>query len=83
VTVASTESRNFTYNAAMQRQMVWIEEARFEGWGCSDCGWLFNPSGAPAGNSLEEMKRNFELQRDKEFQSHLCIEHPRARTLER
>ena len=30
------------------------------------------------GASFDEMMRNFELQRDKEFASHVCAEHPRA-----
>jgi hypothetical protein len=29
-----------------------------------------------AGESLDEMMRNFELQRDKEFASHVCGDHP-------
>jgi rubredoxin len=67
----------------MRRQMVWIEGPRFQGWACSDCAWVFNPLGAPTGKSLEEMKQNFELQRDKAFKSHVCNEHPRAKTPER
>jgi hypothetical protein len=41
--------------------------------------WLarFKSSGAPTGTSFEEMMRNFELQRDREFSSHVCADHPR------
>jgi hypothetical protein len=44
--------------------------------------WLFNPSGAATGKSLDEMKRSFELQRNKKFASHVCTEHPRNRKQE-
>ena len=64
----------------MSRKLVWIEQQRFRGLGCSECGWLFNSSGPP-GKSFDEMMRNFELQRDKEFTLHVCADHPRARAL--
>jgi len=63
----------------MPRKLVWVEEQRFQGWGCSDCAWVFNPSGAPTGNSLDEMKENFELRRDRDFAGHACTEHPKPR----
>jgi hypothetical protein len=62
----------------MSRRLVWIDQQRFRGFGCSECGWRFKASGAPMGASFDEMMRNFELQRDKEFASHVCAEHPRA-----
>ena len=52
--------------AVMSRKLVWIEQQRFRGFGCSECAWVFNPSSAP----------NFELQRDKEFALHVCADHP-------
>ena len=61
----------------MPRRPVWIDEKRFRGFGCSECAWVFNPSGSPTGNSFDEMMRNFELQRDREFSSHVCADHPR------
>ena len=63
---------------AALRELVWIEHDRFRGWGCSECAWVFNPPGAPTGKSLDESKRNFELQRDKEFKLHLCGDHSRS-----
>jgi len=33
--------------------------------------------GSPMGESFEEMKRHFESQRDKEYISHVCAQHPR------
>ena len=60
--------------AAMSRKLVWIELKRFRGFGCSECGWRFEPSGAPEGKSFDAMMRNFELQRDKEFKSHVCAD---------
>ncbi len=65
---------------AAQRKLVWIEHDRFQGWGCSECAWVFNPSGAPTGKSFDEAKRNFELQRDKEFMLHVCADHLRAKS---
>jgi hypothetical protein len=62
----------------MIRKLVWIEQSRFRGFGCSECGWRFQASETPTGNSFNEMMRNFELQRDKEFALHVCADHPRA-----
>ena len=59
----------------MSRKLVWIELERFRGFGCSECGLQFNPLGAPTGTSFDEMMRNFEMQRDKEFRSHVCADH--------
>jgi len=61
------------------RTLIWIEEPRFQGWGCSECVWAFSPSGAPTGNSLEEMKEEYERLRDKEFAVHVCAGHARAK----
>jgi hypothetical protein len=54
--------------------LIWIKEPRFQGWGCPQCAWVFNPSGPPVGNSLQEMKVNYERWRDKEFAAHVCAE---------
>jgi hypothetical protein len=59
----------------MKRKLVWIEQQHFQGFGCSECGWRFAPSGDPTGASFAEMMRTFELQRDKEFTSHVCADH--------
>jgi hypothetical protein len=56
----------------MSRRLVWIEKQRFRGFGCSECDWRFKSSGAPIGKTFDEMLRSFELQRDKEFTSHVC-----------
>jgi hypothetical protein len=60
----------------MRRKLEWIEGPRSWGWGCSECAWMFNPVGAPIGNSLDQMKANFAKQLDKEFAAHVCAEHP-------
>jgi hypothetical protein len=59
----------------MTRKLVWIEQPRFQGFGCSECGWRFKPSEALTGASFPEMMRTFESQRDKEFTSHVCADH--------
>lgn len=60
------------------RAMIWVASEKFEGWACSECAWTFNASGPPFGDSLDEMKQNFERRRDKGFASHVCARHPRA-----
>ena len=61
------------------RQLIWIQEPHFLGWGCSECAWVFSPAGPPIGNSLQEMKEHYLLQRDEESAAHVCAEHPRAK----
>ena len=68
------------YTAAVPRKLVWIEKQNFQGFGCSECNWVFKPSGAPLHESLDEMKQKYEGQRDKEFAAHVCAKHSRART---
>jgi hypothetical protein len=63
----------------MSRKLVWIEQQRFRGFGCSECSWRFKPTAAPTGGSFDEMMRKFELQRDQEFASHVCADHSRAK----
>jgi hypothetical protein len=64
---------------AARRTMIWIEESRFQGTGCSECAWVFKPSGPPIGDSLTDMMEKYERRRDKEFAAHVCAEHPRPR----
>ena len=40
----------------MPRELVWIENIRFRGFGCSACAWVFKPSDSPTGNSFDEMR---------------------------
>jgi hypothetical protein len=63
---------------AMRRKLVWVERQNFQGWVCTECAWEFNPLGPVVDQSLEEMKSRYEKQRDAEFRSHVCTEHPRA-----
>jgi hypothetical protein len=63
----------------MRRKLIWIEQPRFRGFGCSECGWRFKSSGELTGTSFDEMMRNFELQRDKGFSLHVCADHPGTR----
>jgi hypothetical protein len=60
----------------MQREMVWIDQPRFRGWG-SQCAWVFNPSGPPIGKTFDAMMHNFESRRNEEFELHVCAKHPR------
>src|SRR4029077_6575192 len=71
--------RERSYTTAV-RKLVWMENQNLRGFGCSECNWIFNPSGAPVGESLDEMKQKYEAQRDKEFAAHVCANHPRARS---
>jgi hypothetical protein len=63
----------------MRRNLVWIERQNFQGYGCSECAWVFEPSGTLTGESLHEMKLNYAQQRDKLFANHVCAEHSRAK----
>jgi ribosomal protein L37AE/L43A len=58
------------------REMVWVKRKTFLGWACSQCAWEFKPSGFPTGNTIAEMKDAYKRQRDMEFESHVCAEHP-------
>ena len=55
---------------------MWVETAQTEAWTCAACAWAFLPSGPPQGDTLEEMIQNYERQRDIEFISHACAQHP-------
>jgi hypothetical protein len=62
----------------MPRELVWIDQPRKRGWGCSQCAWIFNPTDPPIGETFDVMMRNFETSRDKEFASHVCDKHPQT-----
>jgi hypothetical protein len=62
----------------MPRQLIWIENRNFQGYGCPGCNWVFKPVGALVGETLEEMKRKYEALRDKEFAAHICAKHLKA-----
>lgn len=64
----------------MRRELVWVKTGDFQGWACSQCAWVFNPSVPPIGNTLEEMKQNYEQQRDQEFVSHACAARATTKT---
>jgi hypothetical protein len=64
---------------ATRRTLIWIEGSRFQGSGCSECAWVFSPSGPLTGDSLAEMVEKYKQRRDKEFAAHVCAEHPRSR----
>lgn len=81
--VMTQTAPDFGKRAAMRRTLVWIEESCFLGFGCSQCGWRFKPSGGPTGTSFDEMMDDFELQRNKAFSSHVCADHPKEVNLPR
>jgi hypothetical protein len=59
----------------MPRKLEWIKSQNFQSFGCSECNWRFSSSGALSGDSLDEMKRKYEAERDKEFAAHTCVKH--------
>jgi rubredoxin len=69
----------FISQGNLSRKVVWVEGESFEGWGCSECTWVFNPSGPPVGESIDEMTQNFEVQLSEEFASHDCVHVTRQR----
>ncbi len=62
----------------MRRKLIWVERPNFQRWGCSECEWMFNPLSPLVGKSIDEMKTNFGQERDREFASHVCADHPRT-----
>jgi hypothetical protein len=60
-------------------KLIWVEGQSCAGWGCAECGWVFNCSGPPVGESLDEMKEHFQAQLSKQFLSHACANRSRAR----
>jgi hypothetical protein len=66
------------YNAAMPRKLVWIEVQNFQGFGCSECEWVFKSAGALVGKTFDQMKQTYEAERDKEFAAHVCSKFPKA-----
>ena len=70
-------AHNRAYTAAMSRQRVWVQKQNFQGFGCSECNWAFKPSGAPVGESLDEMKQKYEAECLKEFAVHVCDKYRR------
>ena len=62
----------------MSRKLVQIKTENFHGFGCSECNWVFDPSGPFVGNTLQEMMTKYKAQRDKEFAAHVCAETPKG-----
>jgi hypothetical protein len=62
----------------MARKLVWIENRNFEGFGCSNCQWVFKTTGPFIGRSLDKMKEAYEAERDKEFAAHVCAKYSRS-----
>ncbi len=56
----------------MARKLVWIESQNFQGFGCSECQWVFESTSPFVGRSLDKMKEAYEAERDKAFASHVC-----------
>ena len=63
----------------MPRGLAWIKSQTFQGFGCSECDWKHMPVGAPTGATLDEMKKKYETERDKEFTAHVCSKFPREK----
>jgi hypothetical protein len=66
--------------AAMARNLVWIKNETFQGFGCSECHWVFEPTNAVFGfgRSIYDMKQAYEAERDKEFAAHVCASFSRG-----
>lgn len=62
----------------MSRKLILVKNENFQGYGCSMCNWVFNPSGPFVGNTLHEMISKYKAQRDKDFAAHLCAESPKS-----
>lgn len=63
----------------MQRKLVWVKSENFEGFGCSNCNWIFKPPRRRVGGgSIAEMKRKYKVRCDTKFAAHVCAEHRTA-----
>jgi hypothetical protein len=58
----------------MARKLVWIETKNFEGFGCSECQWVFKSSSALFVKTFDQMKQAYEAERDKAFTAHVCAQ---------
>jgi hypothetical protein len=63
----------------MSRELVGLKTPDFQGWGCSQCAWVFSPSDALKGKTIEEMKENYRLERDQAFAAHSCADHAKSK----
>jgi hypothetical protein len=63
----------------MPRDLAWIKSGNFQGYGCSACDWKYKPAGVLSPGTLDEMKKIYETERDKEFAAHVCVKHPRPK----
>jgi hypothetical protein len=63
----------------MVRRLIWMERQNFQGYGCSECDWVFEPTSEVFGfgRSVEKMKQAYEVERDKAFATHVCARLPR------
>ena len=59
----------------MPRELKWIEKQDFEGFGCSQCSWVFRSTAPLNGASLGDAIIIFEGERDKAFAAHDCGNH--------
>jgi len=57
---------------SMARNLIFVKKPNFEGFGCSECNWVFTPDKEISGLSLELMKKHLEANRDIEFGAHAC-----------
>jgi hypothetical protein len=63
---------------AMARKLVWIENQNFEGFGCSECQWVFKSTSPFVGRSLDKMKQAYEAEHANKFAAYVCAKFPRA-----
>jgi hypothetical protein len=54
------------------------ESQKFAGFGCSECQWVFKSTGALVGVALDQMKKEFEAERDKQFAAHACAQYSKS-----
>jgi hypothetical protein len=56
------------------RKLEWKKETAFEGWACSDCGWIF-PN--PVARADHPTRESIDREAREQFDEHVCKEHPR------
>ena len=52
-----------------------VERPDFVGWGCSHCAWVFRIPAKLKSDSLDDLIRQTEANRDTAFEAHACSSH--------
>lgn len=67
----------------MARKLIWIKSDNFQGFGCSQCSWMFKSTGVLVGKSLDKMKEDYEPNSKKNsLPTFACTQSPQGQRTE-